>query len=303
MVSGLKVSILIPTYNQPQYIIECVESALAQDYENIEVIVNDDSSNDETKQLLLKYKEIAKFKYYKTSANIGRVANYRKLLYEYACGDWVVMLDGDDYYISNDYISVVVGYIKKYANLVLVGAGHNIFYEVKNETIEAVLVTENKVFKGDKIFTDNIAIPQHTTNVYKRSIACNLNFYSHPSNASDAESLYRLCLHGDVAYLKNLPVVWRIHGENTTFAKEVSTQLKELNFIENVHKYSLSFLDKSVVDNWRSKQYYNLSHHILDLAFASKKSKNVLKVCFRFWPYWGTRSVLQVMKRYTQLNK
>ena len=303
MVSGLKVSILIPTYNQPQYIIQCVESALAQDYENIQVIVNDDSTNDETRQLLLPFKNVSRFKYYKTSNNIGRVANYRKLLYEYASGDWVVMLDGDDYYISNDYISVAVDYINKYPNMVLVGAGHKILYDLKNELADVVLVKVDSVFKGDKIFTDNIAIPQHTTNVYKRSIACDLNFYSHPSNASDAESLYRLCLHGQVAYLKNLPVVWRIHGGNTTFSKEVATQLKELNFLENVYKYALSFLDKSVVGVWRSKQYYNLSHHILELAFATKNFTTVLKVCFRFWPYWGTRSVLQVIKRYIQLNK
>ena len=227
MVSGLKVSILIPTYNQPQYIIQCVESALLQDYENIEVIVNDDSTNDETRQLLLPFKNVSRFKYYKTSINIGRVANYRKLLYEYASGDWVVMLDGDDYYISNDYISVAVDYINKYPNMVLVGAGHKILYDLKNELADVVLVKVDSVFNGDKIFTDNIAIPQHTTNVYKRSIACDLNFYSHPSNASDAESLYRLCLHGQVAYLKNLPVVWRIHSGNTTFSKEVATQLKE----------------------------------------------------------------------------
>ena len=40
------VTILIPTYNQPEYIEQCVESALARDYSNLEVNISDDSKND-----------------------------------------------------------------------------------------------------------------------------------------------------------------------------------------------------------------------------------------------------------------
>lgn len=298
----LKVSILIPTYNQPQYIVQAVKSALAQDYKNLEVVVNDDSTNYETEKLLAIFTSDHRFTYYKTAVNIGRVANYRKLLYEYATGDWVVMLDGDDYYTQSNYISKAVGFINEYPALVLVGAGHTIFYEKKNENVDAVLVEKDVVFDGKKIFTDNIAIPQHTTNIYKRSIALTLNLYSHPSNASDAEGLYRLCLHGDVAYLQTIPVVWRIHGDNTTFSKDVSKQLKELNFIDSVFNYSLAFLQKDVAQKWKKHQYFGHSHHILELAFDSKKLINVMKVCYFFRKYWGGKSVLQVINRYLNTN-
>lgn len=302
MVSGLKVTILIPTYNQPQYIIQCVESALAQDYENIEVIVNDDSTNDETRQLLLPFKNVSGFKYYKTSINIGRVANYRKLLYEYATGDWVVMLDGDDYYIEENYINYVVQFIIKYPNLVLVGAGHKIYYESNGETTISTITEEDKVFEGSNIFRDNIPIPQHTTNVYNRKIALSLNCYSHPSNASDAEGLYRLCLHGEVAFLHLIPVVWRIHGNNTTYTKDVSKQIAELNFIDSVYNYSLSFLKSDIAKAWKKRQYYGHSHHILEIALHSKKFKNVLKVCYHFRKYWGTKSLHHVIYRYLKMN-
>ncbi len=300
--SGLKVSILIPTYNQPQFIVQAVKSALAQDYKNLEVVVNDDSANDETEELLSIFSSDNRFIYYKTVVNIGRVANYRKLLYEYATGDWVVMLDGDDYYIQSNYISKAVVFISENPALVLVGAGHNIFYEKKNKNVDAVLVENDVVFDGRKIFTDNIAIPQHTTNIYKRSIAVTLNLYSHPSNASDAEGLYRLCLHGDVAYLRTIPVVWRIHDDNTTFSKDVSKQLKELNFIDSVYDYSLAFLQKDVAQKWKKNQYFGHSHHILELAFQSKKLINVIKVCYFFRKFWGGRSVLQVINRYFNIN-
>ena len=46
------VSILIPTYNKPKYAQEALESALAQTYENIEIIIGDDSTNEEVKEMV-----------------------------------------------------------------------------------------------------------------------------------------------------------------------------------------------------------------------------------------------------------
>ncbi|MEM5866753.1 MAG: glycosyltransferase, partial [Candidatus Aenigmatarchaeota archaeon] len=49
------VSIIIPTYNYGHYLAEAIESALAQNYQNIEVIVVDDGSTDNTRDVASKY--------------------------------------------------------------------------------------------------------------------------------------------------------------------------------------------------------------------------------------------------------
>ena len=49
------VSIVVVTYNQSKYIIECIESILLQDYPNKEIIVVDDCSTDNTKEILSEY--------------------------------------------------------------------------------------------------------------------------------------------------------------------------------------------------------------------------------------------------------
>ena len=49
------VSVIIPTYNSGSYLKEAVESALGQDYPNLEVIVIDDGSKDESISLLTPY--------------------------------------------------------------------------------------------------------------------------------------------------------------------------------------------------------------------------------------------------------
>lgn len=66
------VSILITTYNQPVFFKEALESALHQDYHNIEIIVGDDSTNTETKNLMQEYiRKYPQIKYYYHNGPLG----------------------------------------------------------------------------------------------------------------------------------------------------------------------------------------------------------------------------------------
>lgn len=66
------VSILIPTYNQPKFFEEALKSALAQDYANIEIVVGDDSTNEETKKLIQPYlKKYNNIRYYYHGGPLG----------------------------------------------------------------------------------------------------------------------------------------------------------------------------------------------------------------------------------------
>lgn len=284
-----KVSILIPTYNQPQYIHQAVKSALGQDYQNLQVVVSDDSINNDTAEMLKPYLTDSRFYYSRNEKNIGRVANYRKLLYELAKGEWVVMLDGDDYYIDTSYISKAMSIIKKDPSIVLVGAGHQVYNEHKNETIIHKLVSDDIIFDGNDVFMKKLNLPQHSTDIYLRSLACELDFYRHPSAGSDSESLFRLCLYGKVAYLTDVPVVWRIHKANATYIRDFKTQMKDLQFIESVYKYALPFVDLKILKKWRFNLYKGMSYHLIDSAVLSKKFKNIIKVVSWVLPYWGIR--------------
>ncbi|MBR1420793.1 MAG: glycosyltransferase family 2 protein [Selenomonadaceae bacterium] len=96
------VSILIPTYNQPDYFRLALESAIVQDYPNIEIIVSDDSTDDRVKTVFDEYKNCGRdLKYLKhggyTDESIGErsLANMENLL-EHANGEFVNILFHDD---------------------------------------------------------------------------------------------------------------------------------------------------------------------------------------------------------------
>ncbi len=300
---AISVSIMIPAYNQPGYIVQAVESALAQDYTNLEVIVADDSTNDGTRFLLERYLDDSRFKYFKNEKNLGRVDNYRKLVHELAKGEWVIMLDGDDYYIDNSYISKAVNLIMQTEGIVLVGAGIKILNEATNSFDSYGLDIPLTIFEGKELYYKYRKLPNHQTDLYNRKLANQLDFYRDPSTASDTESLYRLCLHGKVAYIPAPVAVWRVHTSNTTYTRNLQKQVKELVFIDRIYNYSLAYLDRQIAADWRKFMYRSLTLYLLNLSFEARSFKNVFSLLFRYGHFLGVKSGINNIRRLIRLYK
>lgn len=96
------VSIIIPTYNSKEYLVSSVESALSQSHKNIEVIVVDDGSTDETRQLFPGFEKLGVKCF--SHENRGACAA-RNLGLKMATGDYIHFLDADDL-IHKDKISI-----------------------------------------------------------------------------------------------------------------------------------------------------------------------------------------------------
>lgn len=86
-----KCSIVIPAYNYAQYLDDCIQSCLNQTYKNIEVIVVDDNSTDNTYEVVKKYP----VSYIKNETNLGLSVS-RNIGIFVATGDRVLCLDADD---------------------------------------------------------------------------------------------------------------------------------------------------------------------------------------------------------------
>lgn len=100
------VSIIVPCYNQAQYIDECLQSVLDQTYENWECIIVNDGSPDNTDEVVKKWiTKDSRFKYY-SQENAG-VSSARNLGVSKSIGEYILPLDGDDK-ISINYISSAV---------------------------------------------------------------------------------------------------------------------------------------------------------------------------------------------------
>lgn len=91
-----EVSVCIPTYNGGQYLRECLDSVITQTYHNIEILIMDDGSSDDTLEICNHYAaEDERIKIIKNDKNLGLVQNWNKCI-EYASNDWIKFVFQDD---------------------------------------------------------------------------------------------------------------------------------------------------------------------------------------------------------------
>lgn len=227
-----KVSIMVPAYAQAVFIEQAVESALAQTWPNLEVVVCDDASPDETLARLARFDD-PRLKIVRNECNLGRVGNYRRLLYELATGDYVVNLDGDDYFLDPDFVSEAVSCFGQDANCVMVAA-RAALSETGGQ--EFGVTRGVRRMGGGRLVAELPAADQlmHMATVYDRKKAISLDFYRSPAISSDWESLYRLATQGSVVLLDRCIGVWRQHGGNTTATAKGPQQLDNLRIWASV---------------------------------------------------------------------
>jgi len=112
------VSIIIPTYNQANYISETLISVLAQTYKNWECIIVNDGSSDNTDEIVTEWhKKDKRFMYFiKSNEGVSSARNYG---ISKSSGYYILPLDSDDI-ISNDYLEKAISHFNKFPNTKLI---------------------------------------------------------------------------------------------------------------------------------------------------------------------------------------
>lgn len=92
----MKFSICIPNYNYGQYIGETIQSAISQDYDNIEVIISDNQSTDNSWEVIQEYaQKDPRIKAFQNAANLGFAGNLDAVSAK-ATGDYHLLVSSDD---------------------------------------------------------------------------------------------------------------------------------------------------------------------------------------------------------------
>src|SRR4051812_25514859 len=106
-----KVSVVISAYNAERYVAHAMQSVLNQTYTELEVLIADDGSKDNTRRII---DEVAKtdrrVRVFHNEENIG-VLSTRNKLFEHACGSFITLLDADDW-LDKDKIASQLGFLR-----------------------------------------------------------------------------------------------------------------------------------------------------------------------------------------------
>jgi len=205
-----KISVIVPSYNCSKYIGRLLDSVLSQSYQNFELIILDDGSNDNTREILnacnnSHIKVICK-------PNTG-VSDTRNMGLSLATGDLICFLDSDDY-IDSNYFQRIVDIFKENPDIELLNFG---FYSE----------TENK----KEILSDKIS---YKTTFYKSKEEIKRDFV----NLWDSTMLYNIW---NKVYLKRIIDDNKIKFPDTNWGEDVIFNQMYLNVITNLYNSDEAF--------------------------------------------------------------
>lgn len=178
-----KISVLIPAYNTGKYISECIESVLAQTYRNLEIIIVDDGSSDDTFNIARRY-ELKDDRIRIFSITHGGVSYARNFCLSQATGEYILFVDSDDWIgecLCSDLFTLAIE-----NNADIVFAAMTMVSEHGRSTLfgdRLALFKETDVMSGQDFFIKMVetgaTYPMVAGNLYKRSLIIdnNLSFF------------------------------------------------------------------------------------------------------------------------------
>ncbi len=143
-----KISILIPVYNQEEFIEDTVASAVNQTYKNIEIVVIDNQSTDTTwEKLNCLAKTDPRIRLFRNETNIGPVKNWKRCIEE-ATGTFGKILWSDDL-IAPDFLEKTIGFFQN-NDLGFVFTGTEIFYEKSSKKTDSYFIGDTGIYNCDQ---------------------------------------------------------------------------------------------------------------------------------------------------------
>jgi glycosyltransferase involved in cell wall biosynthesis len=141
------VSVIIPTYNRPEYLKQAISSAMGQTYPNIEIIVSDNCSL-ENPQVLIESLADSRIKFWRHPQNIGMLANQLHA-FKMASGKYVASLHDDDVW-NKDFLAKMVPHLEANPDLILAFCDHYII-DAQGRIDRAHTELNTRAYQRDKI--------------------------------------------------------------------------------------------------------------------------------------------------------
>ena len=219
----MKFTIIIPTYNRADFLPKAIESVLAQTYNDWELIIVDDGSTDNTKEVISQYSDSRIMCIFQQNAERSAARN---IGINHAKGEYVCFLDSDNYMLPDrlERLLVFIGTGKK-------SACYYTDIEYLNELNGNRLLKKGRQYPFpidvDSLIQDIIATPQIccATEILRK-----YQFNTTLSIGEDMELLFRITAEYPLVYIPNQSTVVEVEheGRSVAFANKSKASEKEL---------------------------------------------------------------------------
>ncbi|MEP6616828.1 MAG: glycosyltransferase family 2 protein [Ginsengibacter sp.] len=226
------VSICIPTFNGAKYLHKCLESAIAQTYPDLEILISDDLSTDATLDIANKYStKNENIRVIKNGSKQGMVANWNHCIHE-ARGGWIKFLFQDDFLEPDCVAKMMEGCLANDCEIAVCRRD----FQIESGTPDAVTeFFKNGVTKSETLFTETrYYSPGQTAGIIKHHLLNNIigeptcflfskkivgeygDFNIQLRQLVDYEFILRCILNNGFVFLHQKYATFRVHGSSQT---------------------------------------------------------------------------------------
>lgn len=228
-----RVSVIVCTYNRASFIPQAIDSIIGQSYTNLEIIIIDDASDDNTEEIINRYiNNHSNIYYYRNENNLG-IANSRNKAISLAKGEYIAPLDSDDFWMDRDKLKKQVEFLDANPDYALLGGGI-MHVDANSRPVKKVLFPVYDSLIRNIILQFNPFA--QSTLLFRKDVVLECGGYSTEYKVCDD---YDLWMKIGLKYkFTNIPQVlagYRVHGGNITHTKRLTTA-KEI--LEIVKKYA-----------------------------------------------------------------
>jgi GT2 family glycosyltransferase len=244
------VSVVIPVYNVEKYIVEALESIIKQSYRNLEILVIDDASTDNTRSIVaLLIKTDPRIQLFINDSNRG-IAYTLNRGFQLSKGDFIARMDGDDV-SSCERIKKQIHFLQTHPEIHILGTSILIAKEKQEEfessTRVIIYPTSPTITKWQMFFGCCVA---HPTVMLRRQVLTVLQqsegntYYSLDATCSEDYELWLRCLVKYGFQIASLGEVLLYHRKHTTNTSKIHRERQMIETKELTKRYWQLFLNE-----------------------------------------------------------
>ena len=264
-----KVSIIVPFYNVENYIYKCLNSLVNQTLEDIEIILVNDGSKDNSEKIAKKYYKKYPDKIIYLEKQNGGLSDARNYAFPYINGEYVAFLDSDDYIEKDMYEKMYNKAIEEKADLVEC----NFWWEYPNEQLES----KGRIYKDKKDILLNARVVAWNKLIKKDLIENTKIKFPVGLRYEDVEFFYKITPHIKKLTIVEEPFIHYVQRDNS-ISNSQNTRTKEIiDVLDNVIKY---YKEQNIYNEYKEELEYNYARYILCssmlrmIMIEDKKTRN-----------------------------
>lgn len=252
------VSVIIPNYNHAPFLKQRIESVLNQTFQDFELIILDDNSTDNSREIIDSYKENIKITHVVfNEVNSGSTFIQWKKGIELAKGEYIWIAESDDF-AETHFLELLVDKISQ-QNLSLAYCRTARLVENKSglynwgETIEPGIWNTDHIFKGSEFVNSFLKyrniIPNASAVVFKKKYFTNIDKTLKMNYAGDWFIWITIAAKGDVAYIHKSLNYFRRHEASTNTIKSFKDEIRR------IEEYFLCIKEACKITNSKFKPF------------------------------------------------